>query len=109
MSKIRKGDEVVVLTGRDKSRRGTILRILDDGKKAIVEGVNMVKKHMKPNPQKGQEGGIIDREAPIQISNLAIWNPIAKKGDRVGFKFLEDGQKVRCFKSNGEVVDITEA
>ena len=104
MRKIRKGDEVVVLTGRDRGKVGEVLRILADGR-ALVNDVNIVKRHTKPNPMKGIQGGIIEREAPIQMSNIALYNPNTKKADRVGFKNLEDGRKVRYFKSNGEVVD----
>jgi large subunit ribosomal protein L24 len=104
MHKIRKGDDVIVTTGKDKGKRGTVLRRVDD-KHLLVEGVNRVKKHQKPNPMKGQTGGIVDQDMPIDISNLALFNPQTQKGDRVGFKTLEDGRKVRIFKSNGEVVD----
>ncbi len=110
MSKIRKGDQVVVTTGRDKGKRGTVLRVLESGK-VLVEGVNRVKKHQRPNPVKGQTGGIVDKEMPIQISNVMLVNPATGKGDRVGYKFLEAqggeaARKVRYFKSNGEVVDV---
>jgi large subunit ribosomal protein L24 len=105
MKKIRKGDEVMVLTGRNKSARGKVLRVLDD-ERLVVEGVNLVKRHTRPNPQMGQAGGIIEKEAPIHVSNVAIFNAGTGKADRVGFKTLEDGRKVRFFKSNGEVVDI---
>ncbi len=105
MKKIRKGDEVMVLTGRNKSARGKVLRVLDD-ERLVVEGVNLVKRHTRPNPQVGQAGGIIEKEAPIHVSNVAIFNAGTGKADRVGFKTLEDGRKVRFFKSNGEVVDI---
>ena len=105
MKKIRKGDEVIVLAGRDKGKRGTVIRILDDDR-ALVDNVNLVKRHTKPNPNKGIAGGIIEKEAPIHISNLALFNPGTQKADRVGFKLLEDGRKVRYFKSNGEVVDV---
>ena len=104
MNKIRKGDEVILNTGKDKGKRGTVLRILSAGQ-VLVEGVNKVKKHAKPNPMKGVNGGIIDKEMPIDISNVALFNPATQKGDRVGFKALEDGRKVRVFKSSGEVVD----
>lgn len=103
MNKIRKGDEVVVIAGRDKGRRGTVIKILDG--KVIVENLNMVKRHTKPNPRTNTQGGIIEKEAPLDISNVMLWNPIAKKGDRVGFRTLADGRKVRFFKSNKEVVD----
>ena len=103
MNKIRKGDEVAVLTGKDKGKRGTVLR--NDGDVVLVEGINRVKKHVRPNPMKGQVGGIIEKEMPIQVSNVALFNAATQKADRVGFKVLEDGRNVRIFKSNGEVVD----
>ncbi len=103
MNKIRKGDEVAVLTGKDKGKRGTVLRV--DGDVVVVEGINRVKKHVRPNPMKGEVGGIVEREMPIQASNVALFNAATQKADRVGFKVLEDGRKVRVFKSNGEVVD----
>jgi len=103
MNKIRKGDEVVVIAGRDKGRRGTVIRVLDD--KVFVENINMVKRHTKPNPQRNVQGGIIEKEAALEISNVMLWNPVAKKGDRVGIRTLADGRKVRFFKSNKEVVD----
>jgi large subunit ribosomal protein L24 len=105
MQKIRKGDDVIVIAGKDKGKRGTVLRVLDDGH-LLVENVNMVKKHQKPNPQKGQPGGIVDKEMPLDRSNVALFNPEKGGADRVGFKTLEDGRKVRVFKSNGEVVDL---
>jgi len=105
MKKFRKGDDVVVLTGRDKGKRGTILRVLDD-ERALVDSVNVVKKHTRPNPNKGETGGIIEKESPIRISNLGMYNPNSKKADRVGFKFLEDGKKVRVFRSDGEMIDV---
>jgi len=104
MSKIRKGDEVILTTGKDKGKRGTVLRVLDTGH-VLVEGVNKVKKHTRPNPMKGINGGIMDKEMPIDISNVALFNDSAQKADRVGFKILEDGRKVRVFKSSGEVID----
>jgi large subunit ribosomal protein L24 len=104
MKKIRKGDQVVVTTGKDKGKRGTVLRVLDTGK-VVVEGVNRVKRHTRPNPIKGQTGGIVDKEMPIQASNVALFNPATGKGDRVGIRVLDDGRKVRFFKSNGEVAD----
>jgi len=104
MDKIRKGDEVVVLVGKDKGKRGTVLRRIDDSH-VVVEGVNRVKKHTRPNPVRGQVGGIVEKEMPIDVSNVALFNPAAQKGDRVGFRVLEDGRKVRFFKSNGELVD----
>ena len=103
-SKIRKGDNVVVLSGRDKGRRGTVLKVLEDDQ-VIVEGVNKVKKHTRANPQTNNPGGIIDKEMPLPVSKVAVWNPSAKKGDRIGFKTLADGKKVRFFKSNGEMID----
>jgi large subunit ribosomal protein L24 len=103
MEKIRKGDDVVVTTGRDKGRRGTVLNCLENDL-LLVEGVNRVKKHTRPNPMKGQAGGIVEKEMPIHLSNVALFNPSTQKGDRVGFKVLEDGSKVRVFKSNGELV-----
>ncbi len=105
MRKIRQGDEVVVIAGKDKGRRGTVLRVQDAGKRIVVENINKVKKHQKPNPMVGQAGGIIEMEKSIDISNVMLFNPASQKGDRVGFKMLEDGTKVRFFKSNGEVVD----
>ena len=110
MQKIRKGDTVVVTTGKDKGKRGNVLRVMEGGK-VLVEGVNRVKKHQRPNPVKGQTGGIIDKEMPLAISNVMLVNPATGKGDRVGFKFLEAqggaaARKVRFFKSNGEVVDV---
>jgi large subunit ribosomal protein L24 len=104
MSKIRKGDEVVLNTGKDKGKRGTVLSVLATGH-VVVEGLNMVKKHAKPNPMRGVTGGIIAKEMPIDVSNVALFNRATQKGDRVGFKLLDDGRKVRVFKSNGEVVD----
>ncbi|HEY9100789.1 50S ribosomal protein L24 [Chitinimonas sp.] len=103
MNKIRKGDEVVVITGKDKGKRGTVLRVLV-GDKVIVEGINVAKKHQKPNPVRGVAGGVVEKTMPIQVSNVAIFNKATQKADRVGFKLLEDGKKVRVFKSNGEVV-----
>ncbi|MDE2598832.1 MAG: 50S ribosomal protein L24 [Rhodocyclaceae bacterium] len=103
MNKIRKGDEVVVLTGKDKGKRGTVSQWLGD--KVVVSGINRVKKHVKPNPMKGDQGGIVEKEMPIDISNVALFNPATQKADRVGFKALDDGRKVRVFKSNGEAVD----
>ena len=109
MQKIRKGDTVVVTTGREKGKRGTVLRVLEG--KVLIEGVNRVKKHQRPNPVKGQTGGIVDKEMPLAISNVMLLNPATGKGDRVGFKFLDaqggaPARKVRFFKSNGEVVDV---
>jgi len=105
MQKIKKGDEVIVTAGKDKGRRGAVLSILDNGK-ILVETINMVKKHTKPNPMQGLEGGIIEKEMPLHSSNVMLFNPAINKGDRVGIKTLEDGKKVRFFKSNGEVVDV---
>jgi large subunit ribosomal protein L24 len=104
MNKIRKGDDVIVITGKDKGKRGTVLIRVDD-ERLVVEGINRVKKHTKPNPMKGQPGGIVEKEMPIHISNVALFNPATKKADRVGVKTLDDGRKVRVFKSNSEVVD----
>jgi large subunit ribosomal protein L24 len=104
MKRIRKGDQVIVTTGRDKGRQGTVIRVLEDDT-VVVENVNMVKKHQKPNPQQNTPGGIVQKEAPIHVSNIMLFNPATKKGDRVGFKKLDGGRKVRVFKSNGEVVD----
>lgn len=103
MNKIRKGDRVVVLAGKDQGREGVVLRVLEG--KALVEGVNRIKKHVKPNPLKGQVGGIVEKEAAIDLSNIALMNPATQKGDRVGIRQLEDGRRVRFFKSNGELVD----
>ena len=103
-SKIRKGDNVVVLSGRDKGRRGAVLKVLEGGQ-VIVEGINKVKKHTRANPQTNNPGGIVDKEMPLPVSKVALWNPSAKKGDRIGFKTLADGKKVRFFKSNGEMID----
>ncbi|KHF25431.1 LSU ribosomal protein L24P [Solemya velum gill symbiont] len=105
ISKIRKGDDVVVLAGKDKGKRGTVLTVGEDGR-ATVENINIAKKHVKPNPNKGETGGIVDKEMPIDLSNLGLYNPVTDKADRVGIKSLEDGRKVRYFKSNGEVVDV---
>jgi large subunit ribosomal protein L24 len=104
MDKIRKGDDVIVTAGRDKGKRGTVLRRLD-AEHVIVEGINKVKKHQRPNPMKGIQGGIIDREMPIHVSNVALFNPQTKQADRVGIKAMPDGRRVRVFKSNGEMVD----
>ncbi len=104
MRKFRKGDQVVVLTGRDKGRQGAVIRVLDDDQ-LIVEGINMVKRHQRPNPQAGKQGGIVSKEMPMHVAKVAIWNPATKKADRVGFKILADGKKVRRFSSNGEMLD----
>jgi large subunit ribosomal protein L24 len=103
MRKIRKDDDVIVIAGKDKGNRGNVLRVLGDY--VLVGGINKVKKHQKPNPVKGLTGGIIEKESPIHISNVAIYNAAVKKGDRVGIKTLEDGRKVRIFRSNGEMID----
>jgi large subunit ribosomal protein L24 len=104
MEKIRKGDDIIVIAGRDKGKRGTVLKIVD-ARHVVVEGVNRVKKHQRPNPMKGVTGGIADKDMPIDISNVALFNPQTKKADRVGFRLMEGGRKVRVFKSNGEMVD----
>ncbi|MFT4561260.1 MAG: large subunit ribosomal protein L24 [Gammaproteobacteria bacterium] len=105
MKKIKKGDDVIVLTGRDKGKRGTVLRLMPY-ERVVVNGVHIVKRHTKPNPQAGVAGGIVEKEASLHISNVALYNPVTKKADRVGIKTLEDDRKVRFFKSNNEVVDI---
>ena len=105
MQRIRKGDEVVVLSGRDKGKRGTVLRRID-AEHGVVEGVNRVKKHQRPNPMKGEQGGIIDKDLPIHVSNIALYNPATQKADRAGVKTLDDGRKVRVFKANGEQVEV---
>jgi large subunit ribosomal protein L24 len=104
MRKIKKEDDVIVLTGKDKGKRGKVARVLDENR-LLVSGVNVIKKHQKPNPQRNETGGIVEREAPIQVSNVAIFNSATSKADRVGFKILEDGRKVRVYKSTGEVID----
>ncbi len=104
MNRIKKGDEIVVISGRDKGKRGTVLRRVD-AEHVVVEGVNRVKKHQRPNPAKNQTGGIVDKDMPIHVSNIALFNPATQKADRIGFKSLDDGRKVRVFKSNGEQVD----
>ncbi len=104
MRRIRRGDEVIVIAGKDKGRRGNIVRIVDE-QRVIVEGVNLIKRHTRPNPTRNQPGGIIEKEAAIHVSNVMLYNPMSAKGDRVGFKTLDDGRKVRYFKSNNEVVD----
>ena len=101
MQKIKKGDNVVVIAGRDKGKRGDVAQIVDE-RHVIVNGVNQVKKHAKPNPMKNQPGGIVTKEMPIDVSNVAIWNPVTQKADRIGLRLLEDGRKVRFFKGNGE-------
>ena len=105
MQRIRTGDDVIVIAGKDKGRRGTVLKVIDNDH-VVVESVNMVKKHQKPNPNAGIAGGINEQENPIQTSNVMLYNPATSKGDRIGFKVLEDDKKVRYFKSNGEVVDV---
>ncbi len=105
MKRIKKGDEVIVLTGKDKGKRGNVLRVLPNDK-VVVENVNVVKRHTKPNPNAGVTGGILDKEMPVHVSNVNLYNPVTKKGDRVGFRVLEDRRKVRYFKSTGEVVDV---
>ena len=104
MEKLRKGDDIIVIAGRDRGKRGTVLKIVD-ARHVVVEGINRVKKHQRPNPMKGVTGGIVDKDMPIDISNVALFNPQTKKADRVGFKLMEGGRKVRVFKSNGEMVD----
>lgn len=106
MRKIKKGDDVVVINGKDNGKRGTVLRVMPDADKLIVENINLVKKHTKPNPQRGIAGGIVEKEMAINVSNVMLFNPQTKKGDRVGFRTLEDGRKVRVFKSTKEVVDV---
>jgi large subunit ribosomal protein L24 len=105
MNKIKKGDEVVVITGKDKGRRGTVLQVFDD-QRVLIEGTNIAKKHQKPNPNMGIQGGIIDREMPIDISNVMLFNPKSKRGERVGIRVNEDASKDRVFRQSGEVVDI---
>lgn len=105
MQKLRTGDEVIVLTGKSNGQRGKISKILTDKNRVVVEGVNMMKKHVKPNPQAGIQGGIVEKEAAMDISNVAIFNPASGKADRVGIKVQEDGKRVRIFKSDGELID----
>jgi large subunit ribosomal protein L24 len=105
MNRIRKGDDVMVVSGRDKGKRGTVLKIVD-ASHVLVEGANRVKKHQRPNPMKGVTGGIIDKEMPLHISNVALYNPGTRKADRVGIRVMQDGRRARYFKSNGEVVDV---
>jgi len=104
MNKIRKGDDVIVRTGKDKGRRGTVLQVFDDGR-VLIEGINLAKKHVKPNPNIGEAGGIKDKAMPVDVSNVLVFNPKSKKGERVGFRVEDDGSKVRVF-NNGDVVDI---
>ena len=106
MKKIRKGDKVMVLSGRDKGKQGTVLRVLADDR-LLVDSVNVIKRHTKPNPNKGVTGGIIDKEAPIHVSNVALYNPATGKGERVGVRTMKDGSKVRYFKKSGEVADVS--
>jgi large subunit ribosomal protein L24 len=106
MHKIKKGDTVIALCGKDKGKQGKVLRVMSASSRAIVEGINCVKKHVKPNPKKNVTGGVLTQEAGINLTNLALYNPISKKADKVGIKVLEDGRRVRIFKSNGELVDI---
>lgn len=105
MKKIRKGDTVIVIAGRDKGKQGEVLQVVQEGKKVLVSGINIAKKHTKPNPNKNETGGVVDKTMPIDISNVAIYNPKTKKADRVGFK-LEEGKKVRVYKSNGVEVEF---
>lgn len=105
MRKIRSGDEVEVITGKDKGRRGVVVRVIGD-EKVVVENINLAKRHQRGNPMAGKPGDIVEKEMPLHISNVALVNPETDKADRVGFKFLEDGRKVRYFKSNGEVLDV---
>ena len=105
MRKIKKGDDVMVIAGKDKGKRGTVLKVIDDSH-IVVENINIARKHQKGNPQAGVPGGIVDKAMPIHVSNVGLYNPIKGSADRVGFKTLEDGRKVRVFKSNGEVVDV---
>ena len=105
MNKIKKGDEVIVRTGKDKGRRGTVLQIFDD-ERILVEGVNLAKKHTKPNPNVGEQGGILDKAMPLDISNVLVFNPKSKKGERVGIRVNDDGSKERIFRGTGDVVDI---
>ena len=103
MNRIRKGDQVIVITGSDKGKKGEVVRVAGD--RLVVQNINIIKRHTKPNPQAGQAGGIVEREAPIHISNVMLLNPASGKGERVGFKVLEDGRKVRVFRSSGEAID----
>jgi large subunit ribosomal protein L24 len=104
MRKIKKGDDVIIISGKDKGKRGTVLTMVDSDL-VVIEGVNKVKKHQRPNPNKGSTGGIVEMEKPVHVSNVAIYNPSTQKPDRVGFKILDDKRKVRCFKSNGQLLD----
>tara|TARA_B110000003_G_C16435857_1_gene452014 strand:- start:199 stop:516 length:318 start_codon:yes stop_codon:yes gene_type:complete len=105
MNKLKKGDSVIIISGKDKGKKGEILKMVNS-EKILVSNINLAKKHVKPNPNKGENGGIIEREMPLHISNVMLLNPLTKKGDKVGFKKLDDGKKVRIFKSNKEVIDI---
>ena len=105
MKKLRKGDEIVVLSGKDKGRTGSISQVRADGT-VLVAGLNVAKKHLKGNPQKNQPGGIVDKEMPLHVSNVALFNPATRKADRVGIRVMQDGRRARYFKSNGEVVDV---
>ena len=105
MARIRKGDDVIVRNGRNRGKRGTVLRILADDR-VLVEGVNVVKRHTRANPQRGTQGGIVQKEMPVNISNINIFNSATGKGDRIGYKWLDDGRKVRVFRSTGEVIDV---
>ena len=106
MQKIRKGDDVVVTTGKDRGKRGNVLRVIPEKDRVVIENINIVKKHTKPNPQGGVAGGIVEKEMPVHVSNVMLYNPQSKKADRVGIRVLEDGRKVRVFKSTNEVVDV---
>ena len=103
MNRIRKGDQVIVIAGADKGKKGEVVRVAGD--RVVVQNINIIKRHTKPNPQAGQAGGIVEREAPVHISNVMLFNPASGKGERVGFKVLEDGRKVRVFRSSGEAID----
>ena len=105
MRKIKKGDNVVVIAGRDKGKRGDVTQVVDD-EHVVVAGINQVKRHTRPNPMKNQQGGIVTKDTPIHLSNVAIWNPITLKADRIGFRSLADGRKVRFYKSNKEVIGV---
>ena len=105
MNKIRKGEKVIINTGKDKGKNGIVLSLIDD-KKILVEGLNMVKKHTKPNPAKGEQGGLVSKEMPLDLSNIAIFNNATKKSDKVTFKTLKDGKKIRIYKSNQEAIDV---
>jgi large subunit ribosomal protein L24 len=104
MGKIKKGDNVVVITGRDKGKRGDVARVVD-ATHVVVNGINQVKRHTRTNPMKNQPGGIVSKEMPIDVSNVAIWNPVTQKPDRIGFRVMEDGRKLRFYKSNGELIN----